>query len=83
MPYAHERINLAMLGKLARGSAPLRGCCRKGLTPSSLRASVLQAVMAETALTALSKKTQGREAFKGGLASSDYDKKPRTKAKKK
>jgi hypothetical protein len=71
-----------MLGNPARGSAPLRGCSRKGLTPSSLRASVLQAVMAETAITALSKKTQGREALMGAwLARTTI--KTRTKAKKK
>jgi hypothetical protein len=65
MPYAHERINLAMLGKLARGSAPLRGCCRKGLTPSSLRASALQAGMAETAIRRSPKKRREGKRFKG------------------
>jgi hypothetical protein len=48
-----------MLGKPARGSAPLRGCYRKGLTPSSLWASALQAGMAETAIRPLSKTRYG------------------------
>jgi hypothetical protein len=63
-----------MLGKPARGSAPLRGCSRKGLTPSSLRAWALQAGMAETAIRRSPKKMQGREALMEGLANSDYDK---------
>jgi hypothetical protein len=50
-----------MLGKPPPGSAPLRGCYRKGLTPSSLRASALQAGMAETAIPALSNGAENRQ----------------------